>query len=107
MRVKRNGLAISPGIAVGKVVLLDHSKTIVERTGIEANQVEHEKNKFLSSVKLSKQELLSIKDKLGGDENGEHHQIINFNIMMLEDDLLSEKVLMQIETETCFFPKSD
>ena len=99
MRVKRNGIAISPGIAVGKVVILDRSKTIVQRTGIEESQIGSEKQRFLSAVKRSKDELLSIKDKLDTEEAGEHHQILSFNIMMLEDDLLSEKVLKHIESE--------
>ena len=99
MRVKRNGIAISPGIAVGKVVILDRSKTIVQRTGIDKSQIGQEKQRFLSAVKRSKDELLSIKDKLDTEETGEHHQILNFNIMMLEDDLLSEKVLKHIESE--------
>jgi len=99
MRVERNGIAISPGIAVGKVVILDRSKTIVRRTGIDESRIGPEKQRFLSAVKRSKNELLSIKDKLDTEETGEHHQILSFNIMMLEDDLLSEKVLKHIESE--------
>ena len=99
MRVERKGIAISPGIAVGKVVLLDRSKTIVQRKGVLKSQIAAEKERFLSAVKLSKEELLSIKDKLEEGDTGEHHQIVNLNIMMLEDELLSEKVIMHIETE--------
>jgi phosphoenolpyruvate-protein phosphotransferase (PTS system enzyme I) len=99
MRVERNGIAISPGIAVGKVVILDRSKTIVQRTGLKESQIGPEKERFLSAVKRSRDELLSIKDKLDSEETGEHNQILSFNIMMLEDDLLSEKVLKHIESE--------
>ena len=104
MRVERSGIAISPGIAVGKAVLLDRSKTIVRMTGIDKGQVTSEKDRFLEAVERSKQELLSIKEKLGEGEGQEqntqdHYQILNFNIMMLEDDLLTQKVISHIESE--------
>lgn len=99
MRIERKGIAISPGIALGKVVLLDRSKTIVERTTIEPNMIEAEKQKFLSAVNKSKDQIISIKDKLDNAEGGEHLQILNINIMLLEDELLSEEILRFIEKE--------
>ncbi len=99
MRVERKGIAISPGIALGKVVLLDRSSMIVERTGIDRHMVEQEKERFLSALNRSKQQLVSIKEKLDSAEAGEHLQILNLNIMMLEDELLSEEVIRFIETE--------
>lgn len=99
MRIERKGIAISPGIALGKVVLLDRSKTIVERTTIQPNMIEAEKQKFLSAVNKSKDQIISIKDKLDTAEVGEHLQILNINIMLLEDELLSEEILRFIEKE--------
>jgi phosphotransferase system enzyme I (PtsI) len=99
MRVERKGIAISPGIAVGKVVLLDRSRTIVQRTSVAKGQTKDEIQRFLSAVMRSKEQLLSIKEKLDPDEAGEHHQILNFNIMMLEDAILAEEVVKFIESE--------
>jgi phosphotransferase system enzyme I (PtsI) len=99
MRIEKKGIAISPGIALGKVVLLDRSKTIVERTTVEPKMIEAEKQKFLSAVNKSKDQIISIKDKLDTAESGEHLQILNINIMLLEDELLSEEILRYIETE--------
>ncbi len=99
MRVERKGIPISTGIALGKVVLLDRSRMIVERTQIDDGLVGSEKERFLQAVRRSKDQLISIKDKLEPLEGGEHLQILNINIMMLEDELLSDEVLRFIETE--------
>lgn len=99
MRIERNGIPISPGIAVGKVVLLDRSRTIVQRTSVAKGQTKDEIQRFLSAVMRSKEQLLSIKEKLDPDEAGEHHQILNFNIMMLEDAILAEEVVKFIESQ--------
>lgn len=99
MRVERIGIPISPGVALGKVVLLDRSKTIVEGRTVAEEDIVHEKERFLAAVLQSKQELVSLKEKIDSNDAGDHLQIINFNIMMLEDDLLSEEVTSLIESE--------
>jgi phosphoenolpyruvate-protein phosphotransferase (PTS system enzyme I) len=99
MRVERKGIPISAGIALGKVALLDRSKMIVERVQVEEHLISAEKERFLQAVKRSKDQLLSIRDKLEPLEAGDHLQILNLNIMMLEDELLSDEVLRFIESE--------
>lgn len=99
MRVELQGIAISPGIALGNVVLLDRTKMIVERIRVEDNVIEREKERFLGAVNRSRNQLLSIKENLDHGDTGEHLDILNFSIMMLEDELLSQEVLDFIGTE--------
>lgn len=99
MRVELEGIAISPGIALGNVVLLDRTKMIVERIRVEDNVIEREKERFLGAVNRSKNQLLSIKENLDHGDTGEHLDILNFSIMMLEDELLSQEVVDFIGAE--------
>lgn len=99
MRVERKAIPISGGIALGRVVLLDRSRMIVERKQIDPASIESEKDRFMTAVRRSKAELMSIKDGMGSTEEGDHLQILNLNIMMLEDELLSDEVLHLIESE--------
>jgi len=99
MRVELKGIAISPGIALGNIVLLDRTKMIVEKTGVGKKVVEREKQRFLGAVNKSKDQLLSIKENLDHGDTGEHLDILNFSIMMLEDELLSEEVANFIGVE--------
>ena len=99
MRVELEGIAISPGIALGNVVLLDRTKMIVERIRVEDNVIEREKERFLGAVNRSMNQLLSIKENLDHGDTGEHLDILNFSIMMLEDELLSQEVVDFIGAE--------
>ena len=99
MRVELQGIAISPGIALGNVVLLDRTKMIVERIRVQDNVLEREKERFLGAVNRSMNQLLSIKENLDHGDTGEHLDILNFSIMMLEDELLSQEVVDFIGAE--------
>lgn len=70
MRVELKGTVISPGVALGRVVLLNRSRTIVERRRLEPASIESEKKRFLSAVERSKEQILSIKKKLDPRESG-------------------------------------
>jgi phosphotransferase system enzyme I (PtsI) len=99
MSVELKGMVISPGVTLGKVVLLNRSKTMVEKRRLNPELVESEKQRFLSAVEKSKEQIVVIKEKLDLKEAGDHIQILNFNIMMLEDEILCEEVLRTIENE--------
>jgi len=72
---------------------------IVEKTSLEPKYIEREQERFHLAVNKSKEQLLLIKNELEPEEAGEHLQILNFNIMMLEDDLLDKEVSEFIESE--------
>ncbi|MGH7791620.1 MAG: phosphoenolpyruvate-utilizing N-terminal domain-containing protein, partial [Thermodesulfobacteriota bacterium] len=99
MSVELKGVAISPGVALGKVVLLDRFKTIVEKRRLNPALVESEKQRFLSAVEKSKEQIVFIREKLDPKETGDHVHILNFNIMMLEDEILCEEIVRTIESE--------
>ncbi|MGH7888995.1 MAG: phosphoenolpyruvate-utilizing N-terminal domain-containing protein, partial [Thermodesulfobacteriota bacterium] len=99
MRVELKGMVISPGVALGKVVLLDRSKTVVEKRRLTSASIESEKQRFLFAVEKSKEQIVTIKEYLDPKEAGDHIQILNFNIMMLEDEILCEEVARTIENE--------
>ena len=99
MRFETKGIAISPGVALGKVVLLNRSKMIVEKKRVEQNLLESEKKRFSVAVEKSKEQLLTIKKRFDPKEAGDHLQILNFHLMMLEDELFCEDIIRTIERE--------
>jgi phosphotransferase system enzyme I (PtsI) len=99
MRFELKGIAIFPGVALGSVALLDRTKTVVERCGIDPASIQSEKDRFLGAVQKSKKHLHSIIDRFDPMDWGDHLQVLNFNIMILEDDLLCEEVIRAIESE--------
>jgi phosphotransferase system enzyme I (PtsI) len=99
MRVELKGIAISEGVALGKVVLLNRAKLVVERSKVESELLEPEKKRFFAAVNKSKDQLISIQERLDPKESGDHLQILNFHLIMLEDELFCEDVIRTIEKE--------
>jgi phosphotransferase system enzyme I (PtsI) len=100
MRIEAKGIAVSAGVALGKVVLLNRAKMIVEKKRIDIDLIEAEKKRFLAAVQKSKDQLISIKERFDPKESGDDHlQILNFHLMMLEDELFCEEVIKTIEKE--------
>lgn len=100
MRVEAKGIAVSAGVALGRVVLLNRAKMIVEKRRVELNLIEAEKKRFLTAVQKSKDQLISIRERFDPKESRDDHlQILNFHLMMLEDELLCEDVIRTIEKE--------
>ena len=93
------GLALSPGIIIGKVWLIDNKKAKAVKRRISRNEVEREIKRLHKAVSDSKTQLIKIKDKLFGEEKKDHHYIIDAHLMMLDDKMLVEDSIQNIKRE--------
>jgi phosphotransferase system enzyme I (PtsI) len=96
---EKRGLAISPGFAVGNVLLINQAKTIVERRKIKKSEIINEINRFQNAVEISKNEIYSLKTNRDHEYKIEHIEILDFNILILEDEILAGEVISAIETK--------
>ena len=87
------GIAASPGIAVGKALVLKKENIIIERNKID--DLEKEKSRFREAIKVSRTQIEMIKEK-AGEEQG---NIMDAHIMILEDPELSSNVDDKIQSE--------
>ena len=93
MSEERNGIAISPGFSVGNALLINQAKTIVEKRKIKTNEIIKEVNKFQSAVEASKDEIRKMKLDIDDEYKIEHIEILDFNILILEDEILASEVI--------------
>ena len=93
MSEERNGIAISPGFSVGNALLINQAKTIVEKRKIKTNEIIREVNKFQSAVEASKDEIRKMKLDIDDEYKIEHIEILDFNILILEDEILASEVI--------------
>lgn len=56
-----NGTGASPGIALGKALVIEHSELVIEKRNI--SNIEEEIQKLENAVKVSKDELTKVKEK--------------------------------------------
>ncbi|AOT70402.1 phosphoenolpyruvate--protein phosphotransferase [Geosporobacter ferrireducens] len=87
------GIAASPGIAVGKALVLKKENIIIERKKVD--DLENEKNRFQEAVKVSRTQIERIKEKAGEEQKN----IMDAHIMILEDPELLSNVEDKIQSE--------
>lgn len=77
------GIGASPGIAIGKALVLEHKEMIIEKK--ENVNVEVEVEKLNSAVDTSKKELTAVKEKVAKELGEEEAEIFGAHLLVLED----------------------
>ena len=92
-----NGTGASPGIALGKALVIEHSELVIEKRNI--SNIEEEIQKLENAVKVSKDELTKVKEK-ALMELGEHEaEIFEAHLLVLEDPELVDSAISKIRDE--------
>ena len=91
------GTGASPGIALGRALVIEHSELVIEKKTIE--NIDEEIQKLESAVKVYKEELTKVKEKALA-ELGEHEaEIFEAHLLVLEDPELIGSAISKIRDE--------
>lgn len=91
------GTGASPGIAIGKVLVVEHGELEIQRVSI--SNVEEEVARLDKAVEISKEELTKVKEK-ALLELGEHEaEIFEAHLLVLEDPELIDSAKAKIKDE--------
>ena len=91
------GTGASPGIALGKALVIEHNELVIEKKTID--NIDEEIQKLESAVKVSKEELTKVKEKALA-ELGEHEaEIFEAHLLVLEDPELIDSAISKIKDE--------
>lgn len=93
-----NGIPASPGISVGKVYLYKENELFIDTN--EAKNLEIEKDKLLRGREMTKQQLLSIRERTAKSLGEDKAAIFDGHITLLEDEDLFDEVIELIEDES-------
>ncbi len=93
------GIAASPGIAIGRVYILDRTKPCILRHAIADSHIENEIQRFNQALEKSKAQLMEIREKAKKDIGSNHLYILDAHIMMLKDVTLVENTINFIRGE--------
>ena len=92
------GIGASPGIAIGRVYLLDRGQVRVPRYHIQPDQVGYETTRLSRAIEKSVQQLEAIRSRFDGG-GVDHHAILKAHEMMLADTALFDESVTLITTE--------
>jgi phosphotransferase system enzyme I (PtsI) len=93
------GIPASPGIAIGKAMLLDREQYVIPRRSIKEEQVQNEIKRFKDALIQTKNELLEIKKRISEEMGVEHGQIFSAHLLVLEDSMLIEEVMAKLKKD--------
>ncbi len=94
-----SGILASPGIAIGKALLLQEDEIVLNTSTISDDQVEAEVARFFDARNKSAQQLEVVKQKALETFGEEKEAIFEGHIMLLEDEELEEEILALIKKD--------
>lgn len=94
------GVAASPGIAVGKAFLVDRRKAEIPRFFlVDLRNVPEEVERFHRAVRHSQEELREIQGRIQDSVLEEHAYVLEAHIRMLQDKSLTQETVRRIREE--------
>ncbi len=93
------GIPAAPGIAMGAAFILDKQDFIVPPRSISENEVAIEIARFEEALIKTREEITSIQKKIFEEVGGQHAQIFDAHLLVLEDRTLIEDVIKRIKKE--------
>ncbi len=93
------GIPASPGIAIGKALLLDREQYVIPKRNIKEDQIQNEIKRFKDALIQTKNEILDIKKRISEEMGIEHGQIFSAHLLVIEDSMLIEEVITKLKKE--------
>jgi phosphotransferase system enzyme I (PtsI) len=93
------GIGVSPGIAIGRAVIIEKRVASVYRVPIRDEEVDGEVTRFLEALEKTRDELLELKQKVSRSMGDEYASIFDAHAMIVSDASFTDKVVQKIEEE--------
>ncbi|MCK5215505.1 MAG: phosphoenolpyruvate--protein phosphotransferase [Candidatus Omnitrophica bacterium] len=93
------GIPAAPGITIGPAYILDKQELIVPPRAIMKKEVNIEIARFEEALIKTKEEICSLQKRLAEDMGGQHAQIFDAHLLILEDRTLIKEVITRIRDE--------
>ena len=96
-KVKRlRGIAVSPGVIIGKARLVDRSRVkILYQYLVTDQQVSREVDRFKEALAAAKEQIVGVKNKMP-EPLRKHAFILDTHVMILEDSMFCNATLQTI-----------
>lgn len=99
MSLMFTGIGVSRGIAIGDVYLLRRNQIDVTSRSLSRKAVPAEIRRLKRALKSSREQLLTARDNIPGDAPADVSAFIETHILMLDDDIMSQRPIEIIKTD--------
>ena len=91
-----DGIAGSPGLAIGRAVVIDTRQIGVPRRHVRRHEADDELSRYDAAVKVAAQGLREVAEKLRGSAARAETSILEAYVMMVEDEALRDEVARHV-----------
>lgn len=93
------GIPASPGIAIGRVFVLDTERPRVDEIAVAPERVEDEVRRFVAALDETKREIARLRDELAEDLGEKRARVFDAHLMILDDAMIVDGTLRRIREE--------
>lgn len=97
--VQLRGIAASPGIAIGNVLVYNEDVPHVPQYSIEHGHLQQEKDRLSQAVERASNDIEEIKNSSSQELEKDEHQLLDSHLLMLKDPSFLETVHKRLEQE--------
>ncbi len=94
-----HGTGVSPGIAVGRALVMERDAAPVFRLAVPPDGVEGEVRRLEQAIASSREQLRGVKERLSREVGAPHAYIFDAHLLMLDDPLLRERAVEVVRGE--------
>lgn len=95
--IRLDGLAVSPGIAMGPVFIKGSSLEYIEKRRIEPESVDKEIEKFNRALEKAKEDISCLQERTHDSIGEDNAQIFDAHRLMLEDEMIVDRTVERIK----------
>jgi phosphoenolpyruvate-protein phosphotransferase (PTS system enzyme I) len=97
--VRLQGIAVSPGIIIGKARLIDRSEQkIVHQYLVNDNDLAREVERFKNALQVTKEQITSIKSNMP-EQLKQHAFILDTHLMIIDDSMVTDATIKTIQED--------
>ena len=93
------GIAVSPGIAIGKVQVVEVRRLRVKREPLDDARLPQELSRLKQAVEVSRRQILEIQDRIAKEIGPHYARIFDAHLLILEDRWLMERACAIIQEQ--------
>jgi phosphotransferase system enzyme I (PtsI) len=93
------GIGVSPGIAVGKALVVEARRPRVKREAIDPARVPLEVSRLRQALEASRRQILEIQERIAKEVGPQYARIFDAHLLILEDRWLAEQVTAAVQNQ--------
>lgn len=101
MTLALHGVAVSPGVAIGRVHLVRRDALDIDEVTLAADLVEAEVARFDAAIATARAQLADVRDRIPASTKSNIASFIDTHILMLEDPAIVEETRATIRERRC------